>query len=124
MITRQKTIVETDDARQAMLLDLIEKYLPLDQAEQQEFERLLGQPEAAEAKQMVTFYERRGMEQGLEQGLVRGKRETLLRQLRRRFGDLPPEAVARVEAIADEAELDACLDQILTAATLEEMDLP
>ncbi len=49
-----------------------------------------------------------------------GQRRTLLRQLRRKFGPLPPDAEARVAA-ADEATLDLWTDRVLTATRLEEV---
>ena len=48
---------------------------------------------------MITKYQQRGIEPG--------KRDTLLRQLRRKFGDLPQDVITKVEAVTAEAELDA-----------------
>ena len=45
------------------------------------------------------------------------QREMLLRQLGKRFGVLPEDAVARVNA-AGSAELDAWVDRVLMATTL------
>ncbi|MCS6860322.1 MAG: DUF4351 domain-containing protein [Abditibacteriales bacterium] len=56
------------------------------------------------------------------EGEVRGKREALLRQLSLKFGPLPEEVTARVQAIGSE-ELDAYLDRILFANSLAEMGL-
>ncbi len=50
---------------------------------------------------------------------MRGKRDAVLRQLRRRFGDdLPQSVMERVEATATGDELDLLLDQAVTAPTL------
>jgi len=49
----------------------------------------------------------------------RGRRETLLRQLRLRFGPLPEVLSDHIEQ-AEPALLDAMVDRVLTAATLEE----
>jgi hypothetical protein len=57
-----------------------------------------------------------------QEGEVRGKREALLRLLSLKFGPLPEEVTARVQAIELE-ELDACLDRILFANSLAEMGL-
>ena len=49
-----------------------------------------------------------------------GKAETLLRQLERRFGDVPEDAAARVLAAPVE-DLDAWLDAILSASSLDDI---
>ncbi len=64
---------------------------------------------------MLTVYE--------ERGILRGKRDTLLRLLRRKFGELPESVLARVQAIQTEAELDRLSERILDAGSLEEMGL-
>ena len=58
-----------------------------------------------------------------EKGVLNGKRETLLRLLTQKFGPLPEGATARVEAYESVDELDACLERILMASSLEEMGL-
>jgi hypothetical protein len=49
-----------------------------------------------------------------------GVRRLLLRQLRRRFGELPPATVARLEAAESEV-LEAWADQVITAQSLDEV---
>jgi hypothetical protein len=58
--------------------------------------------------------------EGQARGEVRGKRGTLLLQLRQRFGRLPAAAVARIDQ-AGVAELDVWCSRVLTAATLAEV---
>jgi hypothetical protein len=62
-------------------------------------------------------------EEGLAQGLALGRQLTLLRLLRRRFGDMPPESEKRLREITDPAALDDLTDRFLTAASLEELGL-
>ena len=50
----------------------------------------------------------------------RGRREALLRMLRKRFGELSEADVARVESARIPA-LDAWTDRVLTARTLQEV---
>ena len=57
--------------------------------------------------------------EGMAQGMAQGKAETLLSQLRLRFGDLPESAQGRVSA-ATPAQLDAWAAAVLTAASLDE----
>lgn len=66
---------------------------------------------------MVTLWDEI-IEEGVERGLARGRREMLLRQLHKRFGDLSEHVKDRI-ARADVAQLDLWADNVLTAATLE-----
>jgi hypothetical protein len=66
----------------------------------------------------------RGRVEGIEQGVLRGKRETLLRQMEVKFGPLSETMRSRVERIADDALIDQLTDRILTAQTVAEMQLP
>jgi hypothetical protein len=61
-----------------------------------------------------------GRSQGHSEGHSEGQREMLLRQLGKRFGALPEDAVARVNA-AGPTELEAWFDRVLTAASLAEV---
>ncbi|MFO0593615.1 MAG: Rpn family recombination-promoting nuclease/putative transposase [Polyangiaceae bacterium] len=78
-------------------------------------------PRAKEA--IVTFLdeiERRGERRGEREGERKGRAQTLLEQLAARFGALPADVSARVQA-ADEATLAAWTMRVLTAATLEDV---
>lgn len=70
--------------------------------------------------QMNEIYMEQGIERGRLEGSTLGRRETLLRQLRRRFGDLNESVSARVQN-ADAPTPDTWLDRILTARTLDEV---
>jgi hypothetical protein len=65
-----------------------------------------------------------GRSEGLSEGLSKGRsemqREVLLKLLSQRFGALPEDAVARVNA-AGPAELGQWCDRVLTALTLGEV---
>ena len=65
----------------------------------------------------------RGIEQGVRQGRAEGERAVLERLLFRRFGELPPRVGARLGGAA-EAELEAWADNVLDAATLDEVFEP
>jgi len=56
---------------------------------------------------------------GRREGEIAGQRAILLRQLGKRFGALPTEAVARVQA-ATPSELDGMSFRVLTASRLED----
>jgi len=57
-------------------------------------------------------------EQGRSEGRSEGKRQTLLRLLAIKFGELPPEPVSRI-ATASEADLDLWLERLLSANALD-----
>ena len=72
--------------------------------------------------QYVTSVERRaiakGLELGLEKGVIEGEKKTLRRLLLRRFQVIPDWAVERILQSSD-AELEQWLDNVLDAATIE-----
>lgn len=73
---------------------------------------------------IAEMFEERGWEKGLKEGrkegLLVGERSLLLRQLRRRFGEIPPAALARIST-ADQAALERWAELLLTAPTLDEV---
>ena len=119
---------DIDDARKFLLNNIIETYLKLTEDEQERFEQMLEQPEAKEAKQMISVYEQRGREagreEGREEGVVIGKRDTLLRLLRLRFGALPEPVEMQIQSIGAGDTLDALTEQVLTAASLQDIRFP
>jgi hypothetical protein len=66
-----------------------------------------------------TEFAKRYYGQGLTEGKAEGRAELVLRQLARRFGDLPEDVRARVR-VAGIAELDQIGDRLLTAGSLSE----
>ena len=63
---------------------------------------------------------REGVAQGRREGVAQGKAGTLLRQLSRRFGPVVAGAEQRIRQ-ANEAQLDAWLDRILDAQSVEDV---
>ena len=133
---------ELDDARQLILIDLIQTYFGLS-GEQMLATRLISRKEYRKVQEVeLTWADKflkqgeekgikkgreQGLEQGLEQGreagLLEGKREALLRQLEAKFGPLPEGTTTRVESIDSASELDDYLERILTARSLQKMGL-
>ncbi len=56
-------------------------------------------------------------------GVLKGKRETLLRQLTVKFGSLPESVVGKVEALSSVSDLDVYLERLVTANSLEDIGL-
>ncbi len=58
-----------------------------------------------------------------EEGAIRKSQQTLIRQLKRRFGDVPDELTSTIRATGDVEQLDAWLDRFATAQTLDEVGI-
>ena len=63
---------------------------------------------------------RRGRQEGMKEGRQEANRETLLRLLAARFGEVPSEAREAIAA-APQRALSGMIDRVLTAATLAEV---
>jgi hypothetical protein len=118
-----------DDAREYLLLNLVETYLELNAREQAEYNRRL-QVEGRTAVETLelTWGDRKVLEgraQGLAEGLAEGareaKREAVRDVVRTRFGSVPADLEARI-AQAAEPELTQLLRRASLAAQLEELN--
>ena len=58
---------------------------------------------------------------GIVKGEVRGKQNDVIRILRHRFGDLPPDLPDRIRAIDDVERLDALIDEALDAQSASDL---
>jgi predicted transposase YdaD len=121
---------ELDEALKYLLVNVIETFFELSGEDAEEYRRLLSRKEYRAVQEIeLTWADRlmekgreKGREEGREEGQVEGIRRMLLKQLTAKFGELPSETKSRVEAMSS-ADLDSLLDRILTAATLEELQL-
>lgn len=68
--------------------------------------------------------EQKGRAEGRTEAAVETRQQTLVRQLRKRFGDVPRGVVRAVESTIDVARLDDWLDRLVTADTLDELEIP
>ena len=62
----------------------------------------------------------KGVKEGIEKGIERGEAELLLRQLERKFGEVPPDYRERIDD-ADSAQLLVWGERILTAETIDDV---
>lgn len=111
-----------NDARKVLLSNTVETYLNLSEADDAELRRLLLQ-NASEVQEMISVYEERGVVRGIEQGVVRGKQDSLLRLLALKFGPLPEAIMTRIQTVNNADELDALTDRVLFATSLTDMGL-
>ncbi len=121
---QKRSLLLTDDARRSLLLNIIERYLPLNAAEEAELQERIAQPELREVRDVITSYEERGIEQGIRQGILRGKHQAVLLVVRSRFGEVPEAVVSQIEAVTEATELDTLLQRALTAADAQDLLRP
>ena len=109
-----------NDYRRYLLLDCLEAYATLDEAQAQELEALLRTEryQGAQAMAVTTF--EKGLQQGA--GLQQGQRTMLQELLEARFGPLSPGAQQRLESLSPE-RLEALALELLKARSLQELGL-
>ena len=91
---------------------------PVDRDQFEETVRLFAATTEDEMQTLYDVYVEESLERGRREGLESGRREVLLRLLRKRFGDLPERATERI-AKAGIVQLDTWADNVLTASTLD-----
>ncbi len=103
-----------NDYRRYLLLDCLEAYATLDEAQARELAALLQTEryQKAQAMTLTTF----------EKGLQEGQRTTLQELLEARFGPLSATAQERLESLSLE-QLKALTRALLTAQSLQELGL-
>jgi hypothetical protein len=102
------------DQERFLLGECVEAYLPLDEVQEREFERLL----ATESCQGVQAMNKTSYEKGVEQG----RREFMRELLEERFGSLDPEVLARLEQMPAE-QVQLLRRAAVTAQSLRELGL-
>lgn len=117
-----------DEARQWLLLNFVETYLPLETAAAQRFQQILDQQEYGMAKRIqLTWGDRlrlEGVQEGERIGLLRGKKDALISVLRSRFETVSEDLTKLIEATQDPQELDALLERAATASGLDDIRGP
>jgi hypothetical protein len=117
---------ERDPAEHRKLQETIEASLRTDEHRQEVFK--MGK---TIAQSLIEQGIERGIEQGIERGIERGmekgevkaRRSILIRQLHKRFGELPNEMVLTIEATEDTGQLDGWLERVVTAKNLKEVGI-
>ena len=119
-------LFELESARREKYLDFIDTYADLTDNERRRYRELYPQ----EGKTMAGMFQRareesmqQGLNRGRAEGRTEGERTLLQRQLRRRFGRLPPEAAARLDR-ASSPDLESWAENLLDAGTLDEVFAP
>jgi hypothetical protein len=111
---------DLDEARQYLLLNVVETYAELSMAEQAEYQAMLTEEGGAEVEMVEMTWGDRKIHEGIVEGGLRAKREIARRLIGRRFAAVPPAIEQRI-AQADEATLDRLLDRVVLAHDLDEL---
>jgi hypothetical protein len=143
---RRIAAADLDDARRILLVDCVETYLGLNSDEAEEYARLYTVRENREVRKMAMTWSQRiaaegreeGIQEGMQAGLLAGRQEgletglqeglravkkVLLGLLEKRFGPLPLETRARVEAITSLDRLTRLSERALTVRSLAALRL-
>ena len=108
-----------DPARTALLAGFFETYLRLNEAEEGQFQTEL-QTLAPEEVRMVMEITTTWHERGRAEGLLAGQIELMLRQARKRFGQVPPEIEQGIRALPPQ-RIAAFGEALLDVKSLEEL---
>lgn len=114
-----------DPARATLIGGFIDSYLSLTAQEMTQYERELAELPPAEREatmEIMTSWHREGMVEGRIEGITQGKETLVARQLRRRFGVVSADMIARLDRLSSE-QLDDLGEALLdfgTAADLEQ----
>src|SRR5207249_3737231 len=103
--------------RRFLLCECVQAYLPLEEPQQIEFERLLDTEPYQGVKAMATTWYEQGLEKGKEHMV-----QLLLSQLEERFGLLPPQVRERLSSWQLE-RLTGLGRALLRAGSLQELGL-
>jgi hypothetical protein len=103
------------DAEQPKLRDVVDRSIQTD-PHRQEYTKM--------GRTIAEMYIDQGRAEGEQQGVLKYARATLLRQLRKRFKKVPRKVEKHVADAANLRELNTWLDNVVDAATLEEVGIP
>jgi predicted transposase/invertase (TIGR01784 family) len=121
-----------DPARQNLLVEFVETYLRLAEREQAEFQQIVqSDRNDMKVEQMITIYEKQGIQQGIQQGKQKGKQkgkqegkqEDLILLLEKKFGKLSAALRRKVRQIESTERLESLLLAVLDADSLEDLPL-
>jgi predicted transposase YdaD len=116
-----------DEERRSVLLNMVDQYLCLNDRETEEWNMWMEKERSKEVRRMLTQWHVKGIEEGKAlgkaEGKAEGKRETLLRQMRVKFGPIPESVETQIKGINNPEILDEIADRVLFANSLEEMKL-
>lgn len=119
--------LESNYDKQLKYLEFVDIYSKLSADERQQFEQTYQQEKqlmsgfnSAVMEQVRKEALLQGIQKGEQQGLGLGQRNTLIRQIKRRFGELPDAYLKQIDQ-ARVTQLEKWLDNFVDAQTLEQV---
>jgi hypothetical protein len=97
--------LKLDPARSKLIGGFIDSYLNLTATEMRRYEREFAKLTAQEREttmDLVSSWERKGIEQGMQQGMHAGKEDLVVRILRKRFGAISSEVIQRLDLLSND----------------------
>ncbi len=117
---RRITAAPLSDQKRFLLGDCVQAYLPLNEQQQREFERLVtGEPYSGVQAMNVTWYDK-GMEKGIEKGRELERRTLLRELLETQFPSLPDSVVERVQQLSA-SEIGRLIKKLPQARSLQDL---
>lgn len=115
--------LKLNPAKMQLISGFVDTYLKLNRTEEIEFQQTIGEfqpPQQENVMQIVTSWMQQGIEQGIEQGRKRGEKILVLRQLRRKLGELNPRVQDQIMALSLE-QVENLGDALLDFVTVHEL---
>jgi len=119
--------LKLDPARTELIGGFFETYLKLNRQEEEEFYRELGKMDQREVEvimQITTSWHEKGREegiaQGIAQGITAGQVNLLLKQIKKRFGELPAEVEAKIRVLNSE-EIEKIGEALFDLASIDDL---
>jgi len=116
-----------DFARMTLLTGFFETYLKLNEEEERKLAEELGRidkKEAAKMMEITTSWQEKGRiegkEEGRKEGIVKGQADLLIRQLKKKFTNMPADMESRVRGLSAE-KLQQLAEAIFDLETLEDV---
>ncbi len=110
---RRLTEAPLNDQKKFLLAECVQAYLPLDEEQRKEYDRIVAGESFAKVKAMNQTV--------FEKGIEKGRQDTLLRQGKNRFGAPSNDVESRIRAIHDIERLEMLADRILVVQSWDEL---
>jgi hypothetical protein len=120
---RLLTTLKLDPARMQLISGFVDTYLKLNPSEEIEFEQEIStftQSEQESGMEIITSWMEKGIERGIEQGLLREK-ELIIRQIKRKLGEINSELETQIKAL-DVDKLEALGEALLDFNSVEDLN--
>jgi predicted transposase YdaD len=112
-----------DEARQWVLVNFVETYLPLQADAARRYQEMLAREEHQMARQAELTWGDRVREEGREEGRLGEKRAAVLKLLGLRFREVPEDLRRGIERTTAAETLDALFERAATASRIEDLSV-